>query len=282
MMMNVARPPPSLVRRIGRRSPATRAAASVFNDDARHLSSMPSRKPQHSHTAGNNEPWWSLSSLHKRIATVIATSLPDESLTTVHKSLSEKLNGVDSHKSVSINEAIVSARAREVHQNQLQGSSTNGVNGEDNTNKQKQLEEEIEQRALARAHERMALELAAMEAKMKRDEEERMKVERERIEKELKREVAFERWQDSVAREREEENGKNMNVMEVEGSSISGLQEEELAADASMLEQRQDHHPILGPQIAQLDYKRIHLTSAATLATLPVYEKQRAYRHDVS
>jgi hypothetical protein len=194
---------------------------------------------------------------------------------------------------VSINEAIVSARAREVHQNQLQRSSTNGstngivtngVNGEDNINKQKKLEEEIEQRALARAHERMALELAAMEAKMKRDEEERMKVERERIEKELKREVAFEKWQDSVAREREEENGKkNMNVVEVEGSTINGVQEEELAADASMSpEQRQDHHPILGPQIAQLDYKRIHLTSAATLATLPVYEKQRAYRHDVS
>jgi hypothetical protein len=42
-----------------------------------------------------------------------------------------------------------------------------------------------------------------------------------------------------------------------------------------------DHpHPVLGPTIADLGYKRIHLVSGATLASIPVWEKQRTYRHD--
>ena len=36
----------------------------------------------------------------------------------------------------------------------------------------------------------------------------------------------------------------------------------------------------MGPQIARLPYKRVHLTPASTLASIPVYERQRAYRHD--
>jgi hypothetical protein len=41
-----------------------------------------------------------------------------------------------------------------------------------------------------------------------------------------------------------------------------------------------DDHPILGPQIATLPYKRVHLTPVSTLASIPVYERQRAYQHD--
>ena len=36
----------------------------------------------------------------------------------------------------------------------------------------------------------------------------------------------------------------------------------------------------MGPQIARLAYKRVHLTPASTLASIPVFERQRAYRHD--
>lgn len=230
---------------------ANRASSNINNTNLRCLSSEPPNRQQ-----SDNEAWWSLSSLHKRVATIIATSLPNESLSVVHKSLSEKLNEADSHKSVSINEAIVSARARDAHHQTLNGGIVNG-NTSPSVEKQKQLEKEIEQRALEKAQERMQLELEAMKQQMQRKEEERIQKERE----EHERELAFERWKENAAREQQQ-----LKVEDVK-------QQEETSNNNA-------HHPILGPQIAHLPYKRIHLTSAATLASLPVYEKQRAYRHD--
>ena len=209
-------------------------ATVVSNNMKRYLSSMPTDK----------QPWWSLSSLHKHVATIIATSLPEESLSSVHQSLSEKLSKENSHKSVSINEAINSARAREAHRiivsARQAGASSSAqqhslVNGNNNTiEKQKK---EIERRAFEKARERMELELAAIKAAMERTQKEK----------------------DDEQRELE----------------LLQQQQQEEKEDNSI-----PHHPILGPQIASLSYKRIHLTSAATLASLPVYEKQRAYRHD--
>lgn len=43
---------------------------------------------------------------------------------------------------------------------------------------------------------------------------------------------------------------------------------------------QQYHHPILGPALVDLGYKRIHLASAQTLSSIPIWEKQRIYRHD--
>lgn len=40
------------------------------------------------------------------------------------------------------------------------------------------------------------------------------------------------------------------------------------------------HHPILGPTLVDLGYKRIHLASAQTLSAIPIWERQRIYRHD--
>eukprot|EP00554_Chaetoceros_debilis_P005334 CAMPEP_0194075122 /NCGR_PEP_ID=MMETSP0149-20130528/2137_1 /TAXON_ID=122233 /ORGANISM="Chaetoceros debilis, Strain MM31A-1" /LENGTH=445 /DNA_ID=CAMNT_0038755481 /DNA_START=379 /DNA_END=1713 /DNA_ORIENTATION=+ len=40
------------------------------------------------------------------------------------------------------------------------------------------------------------------------------------------------------------------------------------------------HHAILGPTLIDLGYKRIHIVSAKTLAAIPIWEKQRVYRHD--
>ena len=198
-----------------------------------------------------SEQWWSLSSLHKRVATIMATTLPDSSRSDLHESLSKSLNNEDSHKSHSINEAIVSARARDV--------SVQKPNAE----KQKQIEKEIEQRALKTAQERMELELLAMKEQLKRKEEERMSLEKEQLRKEeieRQREESFTKWQENVAKEQQ--------------------QEKEEMNDVQTVETQQSDHPILGPQIAHLSYKRIHLTSASKLASLPVYEKQRAYRHD--
>jgi hypothetical protein len=42
----------------------------------------------------------------------------------------------------------------------------------------------------------------------------------------------------------------------------------------------QIHHPILGPTLVDLGYKRIHLASAQTLSAIPIWERQRIYRHD--
>ena len=39
-------------------------------------------------------------------------------------------------------------------------------------------------------------------------------------------------------------------------------------------------HPILGAVVADMGYKKVYQVSARTLATIPVWKKQRAYRHD--
>jgi hypothetical protein len=68
-------------------------------------------------------------------------------------------------------------------------------------------------------------------------------------------------------------------------------QEKEKQADASAaaeekkvveveVSQDVDVHPILGPVVANLGYKRIHRLSAKALSDIPVWEKQRVYRHD--
>ena len=41
-----------------------------------------------------------------------------------------------------------------------------------------------------------------------------------------------------------------------------------------------EDHPVLGPVIADLGYKRVHLVPATTLGTIPVWRRQRVYRHD--
>ena len=217
--------------------------------------------PQHKN---QEDPWWSLSSLHKKVATIIATSLPDSSRSDLHHSLSKSLNNADSHRSHSINEAIVSANARDASVQQF-----NRHNAEKQKEIEKKIEKEIEQRAL----ERMELELLAVKEQLKRKEEERVRLEKEQLKKreiEQQREVAFAKWQEKVAKEQQQEKEILDKPQHTDGK-------QDMKADSSL---QQEHHPILGPQIAHLSYKRVHLTSAKKLASLPVYEKQRAYRHD--
>ena len=146
-----------------------------------------------------------------------------------------------------------------------------------NAEKQKQIEKEIEQRALKTAQERMELELLAMKEQLKRKEEERIRLEKEQLKKrevERQREEAFTRWQEKVAKEQQQEE-------KTDNHGLTNEQEQNNnATKDSGNSLQEDHHPILGPKIASLSYKRIHLTSASKLASLPVYEKQRAYRHD--
>lgn len=58
-----------------------------------------------------------------------------------------------------------------------------------------------------------------------------------------------------------------------------------LEASAHKLESQEDsktklEHPVLGKAYATLGYKSVHLVSAKNLADVPVWEKQRIYRHD--
>ncbi|KAL3782043.1 hypothetical protein ACHAWO_000282 [Cyclotella atomus] len=259
--------------------PAAARAARLSNRRAspslilfeRRLSSQQRRKNTDTNVG---EPWWSLPSLHKRVATMLATSLPDSYRSDLHQSLSASLNEDDGHKSHSVNEAIVSAQAREASsKHKISGASiqTNQLQLEW-LEKQKTLEEEIEQRALEKAKERIQLELIAMQEQMKRQEDEQ----RRKLEVEMQRKVAFERWQSTVEEEKQRQQKDRGHHRQLEEVSDSASVD-----DVSVDDSKHDEtHPILGQKLADLSYKRIHLMSAATLASLPVYEKQRAYRHD--
>jgi len=82
----------------------------------------------------------------------------------------------------------------------------------------------------------------------------------ERVEADIRiqqqRAAAMEKWKADV--ERETMNAENNNA----------LQEEE------------HHHPLLGEVVADFGFKRLHVVPAKTLSNIPVWKKQRIYRHD--
>ena len=81
----------------------------------------------------------------------------------------------------------------------------------------------------------------------------------ERVEADLRiqqqRAAALERWKADVAKEVNDNN----------------------AADQ---QQAREHHPVLGEEVADFGFKRLHVVSAKTLSNIPVWKKQRIYRHD--
>ena len=68
----------------------------------------------------------------------------------------------------------------------------------------------------------------------------------------------------------EEEKGQ-LKVKREAVKAAQGIDEEGSSHDAL--------HPILGPVVADLGYKRIHLVSSGKLGTIPIWEKQRTYRN---
>jgi hypothetical protein len=88
----------------------------------------------------------------------------------------------------------------------------------------------------------------------------------ERIQNDLlieERKVKLEKWKQELEREKIQEN----NMISTPDVSRHDEKEEE-------------HHPILGPTLYDLGYKRIHIVSAKTLSAIPIWEKQRSYRHE--
>ena len=88
----------------------------------------------------------------------------------------------------------------------------------------------------------------------------------ERIQNDLlieERKVKLEKWKQELEREKIQEH----NIVSTQNVSNQDDKEEE-------------HHPILGPTLYDLGYKRIHIVSAKTLSAIPIWEKQRSYRHE--
>jgi hypothetical protein len=79
-----------------------------------------------------------------------------------------------------------------------------------------------------------------------------------------KRQLAFEAWKKNLEQEnKQQESAAAAAVVSKES------QQEQLGV-----------HPILGPALVDLGHKRVHLVSAKALASIPVWKKQRIYRHE--
>ena len=143
-------------------------------------------------------------------------------------------------------------------QPELEKSSENNTREEDDTI--------VMKNSIAEAVAAARLEEAQrMEKEKKKWIEQAEKAATARMESQLaiqQRRVAFEEWQKKVESEKEGNNGKNP-----EASTTSEKFDDEA-------------HPVLGPVVADLGYKRVHLVSAEALSSIPVWEKQRIYRHD--
>lgn len=148
--------------------------------------------------------------------------------------------------SKSIAEAVIAARAEEA----LRLSS-----------KWEKEKEEIIKQAEIAAHERIQSEIQIQQHR-----------------------IAFEKWKIELDMEQQKKSEevqihnqdemmlpstvKNLNNVEDVMSSV----QENLTTESV--------HPILGPIVLDLGYKRIHIVSAKSLASIPVWNKQRIYRHD--
>jgi hypothetical protein len=76
------------------------------------------------------------------------------------------------------------------------------------------------------------------------------------------RQLAMERWE-----------------LEIEAEKRAKEAESTVEEEESVTEISDDDHPVLGPTLVDLGYKRIHVTSAQNLSAIPIWEKQRVYRH---
>eukprot|EP00592_Proboscia_alata_P008201 CAMPEP_0194362894 /NCGR_PEP_ID=MMETSP0174-20130528/10748_1 /TAXON_ID=216777 /ORGANISM="Proboscia alata, Strain PI-D3" /LENGTH=459 /DNA_ID=CAMNT_0039136089 /DNA_START=13 /DNA_END=1392 /DNA_ORIENTATION=- len=72
-------------------------------------------------------------------------------------------------------------------------------------------------------------------------------------------------------------------IEQTEAAALARIQNEIKIYEQTLQDESPDaesDHPILGPTLFDFGYKRIHVVSASTLSTIPVWERQRTYRHD--
>ena len=81
------------------------------------------------------------------------------------------------------------------------------------------------------------------------------------------------------------ERTEELQAAELQASESNEIHEEQEQEDTTvdMKEEKpadpSSVHPVLGPLLCDLGYKRIYLLSSGTLGTLPIWKKQRIYRH---
>ena len=111
-----------------------------------------------------------------------------------------------------------------------------------------------------------------MEEKWQQREAEVEQAVRKRLESDLeiqRRQIAFEKWKEDLEREKQRQ----------QQAESRSEEEESAAVNTTSVIEALGEHPILGPTILDLGYKRVCLSSTEKLASLPVWEKQRFYRH---
>jgi hypothetical protein len=94
---------------------------------------------------------------------------------------------------------------------------------------------------------------------------------RKRLESDLelqRRQIAFEKWKSDLELEKQRQHAE-----------AQGGEESAVVTTSSAVEALGDH-PILGPTICDLGHKRVYITSIERLSSLPVWEKQRFFRHE--
>jgi hypothetical protein len=195
-----------------------------------------------------------LGALRLRAANALTSSMPVEE----QRTLLEKLGGIEDKNNTQDNQDRV---------------NNNDYNDDDDdvNNKATTYQHSIEE-AIAVAK---AKEAQRYEEKWEREKEaliaEAEEAARRRIQHDLdiqRRQIAFEAWKKNL--EKEKEGMKNRDTQSSNTNMDSSQQQKEEALG---------EHPILGPVVADLGYKRIHTVSSRALAAVPVWKKQRIYRH---
>ena len=87
----------------------------------------------------------------------------------------------------------------------------------------------------------------------------------ERVKNDLlvqERKLALQRWQKELEEEQKDDSVHSSN----------GQQQRK--------EEEEEEHPVLGKVVMDFGYKRLHVMSTKKLAAVPIWEKQRVYRHE--
>lgn len=140
--------------------------------------------------------------------------------------------------------------------------------------------EEIMAKAQKAAEERVGSELAIQQQRLEREKQKVETEAKEQLEKLLQEKNEQEEKARQEKKEQEDWFKKELEEQERELKRELELQEKSMAWKKKDADQSKSDHPILGSIVADLGYKRIHLVSAAALATIPIWKKQRVYRHD--
>eukprot|EP00980_Cylindrotheca_fusiformis_P001786 scaffold406_cov57-Cylindrotheca_fusiformis.AAC.10 len=118
------------------------------------------------------------------------------------------------------------------------------------------------------------------------DEREQQKQDLREVEEELKLRIEeIEKKKEFIAKGEQEikEKAKSEVVPHLSPKEYRDLSQEEKKALKDLRGDKPkaegEGHPVLGSLVADLGYKRIYLTSSGALGTLPIWKKQRIYRH---